>query len=181
MRLRGRAPVTGSLIAAYKAVKASLDAAIKTATTDPYTQLPQIVLLATSSTSALYSGSSGYAPPPGSSSSSPLSSLEKISPDSVFDLFSATKLVTCIAALQLVEQGLLDLNDDASQWVPELNGKEIFTGWSEEEKPTYKSTGAVVSVEMLLTHTAVSIAGRRAPNGPTDVWLRFKGVCLRLH
>lgn len=40
--------------------------------------------------------------------------------DTIMGLFSATKFVTTIAALQLVEQGLVSLDNDTSDLLPEL-------------------------------------------------------------
>lgn len=59
-------------------------------------------------------------------------------PDTIFDLASVSKLFTTIAAMQLVERGLVDLDAPVARYVPEFvaGGKEN------------------VSVRMLLTHTS---------------------------
>lgn len=44
----------------------------------------------------------------------------KLEKDDFFWIASCTKLVTAIACLQLVEQGKLKLDDDASQWATYL-------------------------------------------------------------
>lgn len=48
--------------------------------------------------------------------------------DTVFRLFSATKLFTTIAVLQLVEQGKISLDDDTASVLPELAALPILTG-----------------------------------------------------
>lgn len=47
--------------------------------------------------------------------------------DTIMRMFSATKLVTTIAALQLVEQGLIGLDDDTADLLPELAALPILT------------------------------------------------------
>lgn len=49
-------------------------------------------------------------------------------PDTIMALFSATKLFTTIAALQLVELGETSLDDDTASVLPELSNLPILTG-----------------------------------------------------
>lgn len=58
--------------------------------------------------------------------------------DATFWLASATKLLTSIAALQLVERGLVNLDDDVSSILVELKDKEVLTGFDEHGKPILK-------------------------------------------
>lgn len=46
--------------------------------------------------------------------------------DTVMALFSVTKLVTVIAALQLVEEGKVALDDDVSEILPELTSLPVL-------------------------------------------------------
>jgi CubicO group peptidase (beta-lactamase class C family) len=46
--------------------------------------------------------------------------------------------LTSIAALQLVERGLIKLDDDVSSILVEFEDKEILTGFDENEKPILK-------------------------------------------
>lgn len=56
--------------------------------------------------------------------------------DSVMWFASCTKLFTTIAALQCVERGLLDLDGDISEILPEFKGVQILTGFDEKsQKP----------------------------------------------
>ena len=41
-----------------------------------------------------------------------------VSPDDLYWIFSASKLITCTAALQLIEQGKLSLDDPVSRFLP---------------------------------------------------------------
>ena len=43
---------------------------------------------------------------------------EAISPDELFNIYSCSKPITCAAALTLVEQGKISLNDDLADYIP---------------------------------------------------------------
>jgi CubicO group peptidase (beta-lactamase class C family) len=75
--------------------------------------------------------------------------------DDVLYLASATKLVTTIAALQCVEDGLLTLDGDLSAIAPELASKQIITGFSDEDgSPKLDPPARPITLKMLLTHSA---------------------------
>lgn len=58
-----------------------------------------------------------------------------IKEDAVFLLASQTKLLTTIAALQVVERGLFGLDEDLSEQLPELGGQQIIQGFGEDDQP----------------------------------------------
>lgn len=75
--------------------------------------------------------------------------------DDVIFLASATKLITTIAALQCVEDGLLTLTGDVSSVAPELAAKQVITGFSDDgETPILEPAARPITLEMLLTHSA---------------------------
>ncbi|KAL8961481.1 MAG: hypothetical protein Q9183_005304, partial [Haloplaca sp. 2 TL-2023] len=75
--------------------------------------------------------------------------------DDVVFLASGTKLITTVAALKCVEQGLLTLNGDLSSIIPELAAKQIITGFSDDgETPQLEPAKQPITLEMLLTHTS---------------------------
>ena len=79
--------------------------------------------------------------------------------DGVLFLASATKLLTTIAALQCVEDGLLSLTGDLSTFAPELAAKQILTGFSSTtddgaETPDLDPPLRPVTLETLLTHSS---------------------------
>jgi CubicO group peptidase (beta-lactamase class C family) len=55
--------------------------------------------------------------------------------DSVFSAMSLTKLVSAISVMQLVEKGMISLDADVGEVVPELAHKEIIHGFQEDGKP----------------------------------------------
>ena len=75
--------------------------------------------------------------------------------DDVLFLASATKLLTTIAALQCVEDGLLSLTGDLSSVAPELATKQVITGFSDDgETPLLEPAARCITLEMLLTHSS---------------------------
>ena len=75
--------------------------------------------------------------------------------DDVLFLASATKLITSIATLQCVEDGLLTLTGDLSSVAPELANKQILTGFSEDGKtPLLEPATGPITIEQLLTHSS---------------------------
>lgn len=138
----------------------ALDAAIKRATTNPYRLLPRAVVMAATSTApCIYSGRGGYAQLP--SRPTPADELarrgEPITDTSIFELYSCTKLVAAVATLQLVEQGRIGLDDDASRYVPELGGVKLFKGFDAEGELVLEENRVPITVRMLLTHTAGTV------------------------
>ena len=75
--------------------------------------------------------------------------------DDVLYLASATKLITTVAALQCVEDGLLTLSGDLSSVAPELASKQVITGFSDQdETPLLEPQARPITLELLLTHSS---------------------------
>ncbi len=72
----------------------------------------------------------------------------EVSPDHLFRIYSMTKLVTSIAAMQLVEQDLVDLDDDLSSLLPEMAKIPILRN-GKLSIPKQK-----ITLRHLLTHTS---------------------------
>lgn len=134
-----------------------LDDAIQRLTRDPYHDLPRLVVMAATSDEPLvYAGRGGYAELPAEPTDP--RELERVgepvTEDSIFELYSCTKLPAVIAGLQLVEQGKINLDDDASRYVPELKNVKVFKGFDEKEEPILEPLSRPVTIHMLLTHTS---------------------------
>jgi methyl acetate hydrolase len=73
---------------------------------------------------------------------------EDLTPDHIFRIFSMTKLVTSIAAMQLVEKGLVNLDDDLSAILPNIAQIPILSNGQlmEAKNP--------ITLRHLLTHTS---------------------------
>lgn len=55
--------------------------------------------------------------------------------DAIFLLASQTKLLTAVAALQVVERGLITFDDNVEELLPELAAQQVLTGFDEDDKP----------------------------------------------
>ncbi|KWU45005.1 beta-lactamase/transpeptidase-like protein [Rhodotorula sp. JG-1b] len=144
-----------------------LDTTIARLTQDPYRDLPRLVVMAaTSDEPLIYAGRGGYDQLP----SQPVdrSELERtgqpVTEDSIFELYSCTKLPAVIAGLQLLEQGKIALDDDASRYVPELKTVKVFRGFDDKEEPILEPLSRPVTIHMLLTHTSGSLYTLWDPN-----------------
>lgn len=68
---------------------------------------------------------------------------------------SCTKLMTCIAVMQCVERGLLDLDEDVTRILPEVKAMDLLTGFDPETgKPLLQKPTKTMTLRMLLTHSS---------------------------
>jgi methyl acetate hydrolase len=74
--------------------------------------------------------------------------------DTVCWIASMTKAITGACTMQLVEQGKLDLDAPAEQWVPMLKEAQVLEGWDAEGKPKLRPPTRPITLRQLLTHTA---------------------------
>ena len=75
-------------------------------------------------------------------------------PNNIVQIASMTKLVTSIAALQLVECGLLALDEPADRHVAELANLRVLTGFDADGKGQFEDARRAPTVRELITHTA---------------------------
>ncbi|EJD37019.1 beta-lactamase/transpeptidase-like protein [Auricularia subglabra TFB-10046 SS5] len=78
-----------------------------------------------------------------------LKSADPMTVDTVFPLFSITKLLVAIAALQLVEQGKIPLDDPLEDFFPPIKEVKLL-----EPNGTLRLPRNKITMRMLLTHTA---------------------------
>jgi methyl acetate hydrolase len=69
-------------------------------------------------------------------------------------IWSCTKLVTSVAALQLMEQGKLKLDDLVEKYVPKIKNLQVLDGFDDKGEPKYRAPKTKATILMLLTHTA---------------------------
>ncbi|MGY1822484.1 serine hydrolase domain-containing protein [Geodermatophilus sp. SYSU D00079] len=74
--------------------------------------------------------------------------------DTVFALFSTTKAITATAALQLVEEGRLDLDAPARTYAPGIGDLEVLDGFGDDGAPRTRAPKREITTRHLLTHTA---------------------------
>ncbi|KAL7624289.1 hypothetical protein AAE478_005849 [Parahypoxylon ruwenzoriense] len=74
--------------------------------------------------------------------------------DTVLDLASMTKLHTSVAALQLIDKGLVTLDKDVSHLIPSFGRQEILTGFADDGAPITRKRQNPITLRRLLTHSA---------------------------
>lgn len=74
--------------------------------------------------------------------------------DTVGWIASMTKALTAAGAMQLVEQGRVDLESPASKWVPEIADSQVLEGFDASGRPRTRPPRRPITLRHLLTHTA---------------------------
>src|SRR5271166_2604932 len=109
-------------------------------------KIPCAVAMATTSTKTTYTGAFGMR-----DSKSGIA----VTPESIFMIASMTKPVTSVAAMQLVEQGKLKLDEPAGTYIPELGSLQVLQRFDPATgKPILKPATKPVTLRRLLTHTS---------------------------
>ena len=121
----------------------SLDAVLKRAADAG--DVPGVVAVLTDREKTLYEGAFGKRR---------LGSPDAMTVDTVGLIASMTKAITSLAAMQLVEQGRLDLDSAASKWLPDLGKLEVLEGFDAQGRPRTRAPRRQITLKHLLTHTA---------------------------
>jgi methyl acetate hydrolase len=74
--------------------------------------------------------------------------------DTVFRIASMTKAVTSVAAMQLVEQGKLQLEQPVGNVLPDLASPQVLEGFDASGTPRLRPAKRPITLHHLLTHTA---------------------------
>jgi CubicO group peptidase (beta-lactamase class C family) len=74
--------------------------------------------------------------------------------DTIFRIASMTKAVTSVAAMQLVEQGRLQLDQPVGDILPELSAPQVLEGFDDAGAPRLRPAKQPITLRHLLTHTA---------------------------
>jgi len=72
-----------------------------------------------------------------------------VTEDNIFRIYSMTKVITSVAALQLVEKGLIGLDDSLNELMPEMVSIPILT-----EEGKLVESEEKITLRQLLTHTS---------------------------
>lgn len=76
-----------------------------------------------------------------------------VEPDTLWRIYSMTKPLTSVVAMQLYEEGRLRLNDEVSAWLPEFADMRVLVGGNAEQPKTVPCIEPI-RLWHLLTHTA---------------------------
>jgi methyl acetate hydrolase len=121
----------------------TLDALLKAATANG--EIPGVVATAADRSGVIYEGAAGVRAAGGST---------PMTVDTFAWYASMTKAITGAAAMQLVEQGKLDLDAPAAKVLPELGRVQVRTGWNADGTPILRAPKGVITLRNLLTHTS---------------------------
>jgi len=79
-------------------------------------------------------------------------------PDTIFRIYSMSKIVTSVAALVLLEEARFRLSDPVSDYLPELARMKVMTGGT-AEKPLFADAQKPITIKDLFTHSSGLIYG----------------------
>ena len=108
-------------------------------------EVPGVVALAASDKGAIYDGAFGVRD---------LNAGGAMTGDTVFRIASMTKAITSVAAMQLVEQGKLGLDEPVPPVDPALNAPQVLEGFDAAGQPRLRPAKRPIALRHLLTHTA---------------------------
>ena len=125
------------------ALKDSVDGILEAAVSRG--DVPGVVAAATTADGTVYEGGSGERA---------VGSGVAMTPDTVGWIASMTKAITGAAAMQMVEQGKLELDGPASAVIPYLGEVGVLEGFDDEGQPKTRPPKRPVTLRHLLTHTS---------------------------
>jgi len=108
-------------------------------------EVPGVVAMAATDKGLLYEGAVGVRA---------LDQSAPMSLDTVFRIASMTKAITSVAAMQLVEQGKLKLEEPVPNIDPALGSLQVLEGFDAAGAPTLRPARRPITLRHLLTHTA---------------------------
>lgn len=79
---------------------------------------------------------------------------EAMTADTVCAIFSTTKAVGGTAVMQCVEEGLLDLDAPAKEYVPEIGEIQVIDGFEDDGTPKLRPPKSDITTRQLMLHTA---------------------------
>ncbi len=92
--------------------------------------------------------------------------------DTVMWIASMTKPLVGAAAMQLVEQGKLKLDEPIARILPEIDTIQVITGWDAQGQPMLRPPKTPITLRHLMTHTA---------GFTSDIWSQNASRFLKLH
>jgi len=108
-------------------------------------EIPGVVAMAANERSLLYQGAFGFRD---------MAAASRMSIDTIFRIASMVKLLTSVAALQLVERGQLKLDEPAGHIDPTLASPQVLAGFDAKGLPQLRPAQKPITLRNLLTHTS---------------------------
>src|SRR4051794_22081715 len=108
-------------------------------------EIPGVVAMAANDQSVVYEGAFGLRN---------IAATTAMSSDTIFRIASMVKLLTSVAALQLVERGKLRLDEPAAHIDPTLGSVQILAGFDAKGAPQLRPPHKPITLRHLLSHTS---------------------------
>jgi methyl acetate hydrolase len=127
-------------------LKSSIDSILTRATSGAQKdRVPGVVAMITDSNGNIYEGAAGE---------TVLGSGNAMKLDSVHAIFSTTKAITGTAVMQCLEDGKLDLDAPAKNYVPDIGKLQVLDGFDAGGNPKLRAPKRDITTRMLMLHTA---------------------------
>jgi methyl acetate hydrolase len=123
---------------------AAADAVVQAATSSE-SRVPGVVAGLTNNRETFYLGATGVRD---------LGTGVPMTTDTVMAIFSTTKAITGATALQLVEEGKLDLDAPAKYYAPAIGEIQVLDGFDDAGNPVLRAPKSDITTKQLLLHTA---------------------------
>jgi CubicO group peptidase (beta-lactamase class C family) len=107
--------------------------------------VPGVVAMAATDTGLVYEGASG---------TRDLGGGPAMTLDTTFRIASMTKAVTCVAAMQMVEQGRLKVDEPVPDLDPTIGAPRVLEGFDASGAPKLRPAKRPITLRHLMTHTA---------------------------
>jgi len=149
LKAAGAAAATASSIglglrqASAQAARSQIDGVLRRGVDDR--DAAGVVAMAATDKGVLYEGAAGLRA---------LDQAAAMTPDTVFRIASMTKAITSVAAMQMVEQGKLKLDESVPGIDPTLASPQVLEGFDASGKPNLRPAKRPITLRHLLTHTA---------------------------
>jgi len=108
-------------------------------------RIPGVIAMATNRQGNIYEGAAGVR---AEGTNQPMTT------DTVVCVFSCTKAVTGLTAMQLVEEGKIKLTDPVKEFVPEIAEIPVLEGFERDGTPRTRRAKTDITLDQLLTYTA---------------------------
>src|ERR1700732_3067827 len=108
-------------------------------------EIPGVVAMPANQRSVIYEGAFGFRD---------MAKASRMSADTIFRIASMVKLLTSVAALQLVEPGKLNREEPAGNIDPTLGSAQVLAGFDAKGVPQLRPAQKPLTLRNLLTHTS---------------------------
>ena len=106
--------------------------------------VPNVAAIAADAGDIIYQGAAG---------SKQVDGTEPVTVDTQYRIMSMTKMVTTVAALQLVEQGKINLDAPVDEYLPGFAERQVLVGF-DGDTPQLRPPASRATVKHLVTHTS---------------------------